>query len=77
MENKLNMIKVMEIYRSWRDDLEELLEEGYEGTLVAGEIAIHKDFVKTCGYNGVNLEDLDYLGYDDIFDLMFELEQRY
>ena len=74
MENKLDMVKVMEIYRSWREDIEELLEEGYEGTWDAGERAAQDDFVETCRYNGVNLEDLDY---DDIFDLMLELEEQY
>ena len=74
MENKLNMVKVMEIYRSWREDIEQLLEEGYKGTWDAGERVAQDDFVEICGYNGVNLEDLDY---DDIYDLMLELEEQY
>ena len=74
MENKLDMVKVMEIYRSWREDIEQLLEEGYEGTWDAGERAAQNDFVETCGYNGINLEDLDH---DEIFDLMLKLEEEY
>ncbi len=74
MMNKLDMVKVMEVYRSWREDIEELLEEGYEGTYDAGEIVAQNDFVEQCGYNGINLEDLDH---DEIFDLMLKLEEEY
>ena len=74
LTNKNDLDEVMEIYRSWREDIEQLLEEGCEGTWDAGERAAQNDFIETCGYNGVNLEDLNY---DDIFDLMLELEEQY
>ena len=57
---------LMEIYREWRKVSEEMLEDGFKGSVDCGEQAVREDFS--------NYAELD----EEIsFEEMFELEKEY
>ena len=57
---------LLEIYREWRKVSEEMLEDGFKGTIDCGEQAVREDFS-----NYAELESV--IGFEE----MLELEKEY